>query len=41
VWSDPGGCLPWEPAFDPRLERFQPLLDRRDTQPHRWSDTWS
>lgn len=39
VWSDPTGHLPWESAFDPRLERFQPLLDRPDAQPHRWSDS--
>lgn len=38
VWSDPAGHLPWEAAFDPRLERFQPLLDRADADPHRWSD---
>jgi len=38
VWSDPSGHLPWESAFDPRFERFQPLLDRRDTNPHGWSD---
>lgn len=38
VWSDPSGFLPWEAPFDPRLERFQPLLDRRETHPHRWAD---
>lgn len=39
VWSDPWGRLPWEPAFDPRFERFQPLLDRCDTDPHQWPDS--
>lgn len=38
VWSDPWGHLPWESSFDPRFERFQPLLDRCDAHPHRWSD---
>lgn len=36
VWSDPVGHLPWESAFDPRFERFQPLLDGHHVQPHRW-----
>jgi hypothetical protein len=36
VWSDPSGHLPWEPAFDPRFERFQPLLDATGARPHRW-----
>ena len=36
VWSDPAGHLPWESAFDPRFERFQPLLDSAGVRPHRW-----
>lgn len=36
VWSDPDGHLPWEASFDPRFERFQPLLDDPLVDPHAW-----
>ncbi len=39
VWTDPSGHLPWESAFDPRFDRFQPLLDRCDADPHQWPDS--
>lgn len=38
VWSDPEGHLPWEASFDPRFERFQPLLDDPEGDPHSWPE---